>query len=175
MEIKALACQLPSERGLPFSRLSYADVAREAVQRGLVASISSATVWRWLSADAIKPWSYRSWIFPRDPNFAETAARVLDLYQGVWAGQPLGPDEYVLSSDEKTSIQARRRVAVGGNPGPRRTRRVEFEYERRGALTSLAPDIVEAILAGDEPGGLSLEKLHKGIPLAWERQRKRWA
>ena len=26
------------------------------------------TVWRWLSEDAIRPWNYRSWIFPRDPS-----------------------------------------------------------------------------------------------------------
>ena len=79
VEIKALACELPSERNLPFSRFSHADIAREAVSRGIVASISGATVWRWLSADAIKPWSWRSWIFPRDPLFAEKAGRVLDF------------------------------------------------------------------------------------------------
>jgi len=49
MEVKALACQLPSERDLPLSRLSHADIAREAVRNGIVASISGATVWRWLS------------------------------------------------------------------------------------------------------------------------------
>jgi len=52
MEVKALACQLPCEREIPFSRLSHADIAREAVVSGIVASISGATVWRWLSADA---------------------------------------------------------------------------------------------------------------------------
>jgi len=38
-------------------------------------------------------------------------------------------------------------------------------------LTSLAPDIVEAILRGDEPDGLSLEKLRKNLPVRWEDQR----
>ena len=33
-------------------------------------SRSRVTVWRWLSEDAISPWNYRSWIFPRDPQFA---------------------------------------------------------------------------------------------------------
>ena len=56
MQVKALACELPAERDLPFSRFSHADITREAVQRGIVAAISGATVWRWLSADAIKPW-----------------------------------------------------------------------------------------------------------------------
>jgi hypothetical protein len=39
-------------------------------------------------------------------------------------------------------------------------------------LTSLAPDIIEAILRGDEPDGLSLEKLRKNLPVRWEEQRR---
>jgi hypothetical protein len=137
VEVKALACELPYEKQLPFSRFSCPDIAREAVRRGLVASISGRTVWRWLDADAIRPWRFRSWIFPRDPRFAEKAGRVLDLYQGLWQGEALGPEDYVISADEKTSIQARKRVE-GQGPASGRTRRVEFEYERGGALAYLA-------------------------------------
>jgi hypothetical protein len=39
-------------------------------------------------------------------------------------------------------------------------------------LTSLAPDIVEAILRGDEPEGMSLEKLRRELPVVWGEQRK---
>ena len=39
-------------------------------------------------------------------------------------------------------------------------------------LTTLAPDITEAILRGDEPDGLSLEKLRKELPVRSEEQRK---
>ena len=138
VQVKALACELPRELGLPFSRLSTTEVAREAVGRGIVASISGATVWRWLSADAIKPWYHRSWIWPRDSNFAEKAGRVLDLYQGMWEGKPLGPRDYVVSADEKTSIQARKRIAPSTPPAPHRTRRVESEYERKGSLAYIA-------------------------------------
>jgi hypothetical protein len=138
VEIKALACELPVERKLPFSRLSHADIAREAVGRGIAASISGATVWRWLSTDAIKPWAHRSWIFPRDPQFAPKAERVLDLYQGIWDGEALGSDDFVVSADEKTSIQARRRIAPSTTPATCKPRRVEFEYERMGALAYLA-------------------------------------
>jgi len=138
VNVKALACELPKERGLPFSRLSHADIAAEAVARGIVGSISNMTVWRWLSADAIRPWCHRSWIFPRDPDFATKAAPVLDLYQGEWAKEPLGPDDYVISADEKTSIQARKRVAPGTPPAPGCRRKVEAEYERMGALAYLA-------------------------------------
>ena len=138
VEVKALACELPKKWGLPFSRLSHADIAGEAVARGIVGSISGMTVWRWLSEDAIKPWCHRSWIFPRVANFAEKAAPILDLYQGIWEGEPLGPDDYVISADERTSIQARKRIAPGTPPGPGRRRRVEAGYERKGALAYMA-------------------------------------
>lgn len=137
MEVKALACQLPRELGLPFSRLTRGDIAQQAVQRGIVASISGATVWRWLNEDAIRPWCYRSWIFPRDPAFETKAVAVLDLYHGVWDGQALAQDDYVICTDEKTSIQARRRGSPTMPPAAGRPGRVEHEYERRGALAYL--------------------------------------
>jgi hypothetical protein len=138
VEIKAIACELPSKLRLPFSRLSHADIANEAMARGLVLSISIKTVWRYLHNDAIKPWNHRSWLFPRDPLFAERAERVLNLYFRVFEGIPLGPDDYVISADEKTSIQARHRKAIGIGPLPHQPRRVEAEYERKGALAYLA-------------------------------------
>lgn len=86
-----------------------AELGDHVRRSGLVASISNTTIWRWLSEDAIRPWHHRSWIFPRDPDFAEKAGRILDLYQRLWNGRSLRPDEYVISADEKTSIQARAR------------------------------------------------------------------
>ena len=52
VQIKALACEIPSLRGLPLSRPSHVDIASEAIRRGIVARISGATVWRWLNEDA---------------------------------------------------------------------------------------------------------------------------
>ena len=125
------------------------DIRAEVIRRGLVASISDTTIWRWLSEDAIKPWTYRSWIFPRDPAFEAKAGRVLDLYAGGWEGRPLGDDEFVLSADEKTSIQARIRRHPSLPAGPGRATRVEFEYERGGALQYLAAwDVHRAKLYG---------------------------
>jgi len=103
-----------------------------------VAEISGATIWRWLSEDAIRPWAHRSWIFPRDPNFEVKAARVLDLYARVWDGKPLGRKDFVVSADEKTSIQARQRCHPTLPPGPGRPERVEHEYDRGGSLAYLA-------------------------------------
>ncbi|MEV6805194.1 IS630 family transposase [Streptomyces sp. NPDC051132] len=137
-EVKALACQLPAETGPPLSRSSCPELAREVVARAVAPAISASTVRRWLKADAIKPWHYRSWVFIRDPNFQAKAARVPDLYARTFDGEPLGADEYVISSDGKTSIQARCRCHPTLAPGQARAMRVNHEYGRGGALAYLA-------------------------------------
>ena len=138
VQIKALACEPPAAYDLPLSRFSVADVARQAQQLGWVATISDSTVWRWLHEDAIRPWQHRCWIFPRDPQFALKAGRILDLYERVWQGTALRSDEYVLSTDEKTSIQARSRIHPTLPTAPGSSMRVEHEYLRCGAWAYIA-------------------------------------
>jgi len=138
VEIKALACERPRDRGLPLARLSIADIAREAVEREIVETISTTTVWRWLREDALRPWTYRTWLFPRDPDFERKAGRILDLYAGRFEGEPLRPDEHVICADEKTAIQARARIHPGSPPAPGRAGRLEHEYVRGGTLAYLA-------------------------------------
>ncbi len=153
-----MACELPKVYGLPLSRFSRADLVREAMARGIVATISGTTIWRWLRQDAIRPWQYRSWIFPRDPAFAVKAGRVLDLYARTWEGEPLREDDFVLCADEKTSIQARARCHRTLPPRPGQTERVEHEYRRGGALTYLAAwDVHRAKLFGrcEEHSGIA--------------------
>jgi hypothetical protein len=135
--IKAIACEAVAQTSLPLSRLSLADLTTRA-HYALGKPISRSTVWRVLDGDAIKPWRYEHWIFPRDPHFAERAGVVLDLYAGQWEGEALGPKDHIISADEKTSIQARARCHPGTAPASGRARRVEFEYDRGGALQYLA-------------------------------------
>jgi len=135
--VKAVACELVAETQQPLSRQSLTDVTARA-QNALGKPISRSTVWRMLATDAIKPWRYKYWIFPRDPHFAEKAGPILDLYAGTWQGKPLGPKDHILSADEKTSIQARIRCHPTLPPAPGRPVRLEHEYERGGALQYLA-------------------------------------
>ena len=138
VQVKALACELPAQRHVPLSRWSLAELTRHVCQSGLLAQVSQTTLWRWLHEDAIRPWQHRCWIFPRDPEFAAKAGRILDLYQRQWEGAPLRNDEFVISTDEKTSIQARRRIHATQPPQPGRPMRVEHEYERLGTWAYLA-------------------------------------
>jgi hypothetical protein len=177
-EIKALACELPATTGVPLSRWSCSELARELMGRGVVSAISAATIWRTLRSDAIKPWLYRSWIFPRDPDFAAKAAVVLDLYARVFEGRRLTKGEYVISSDEKTSIQARCRCHPSLPPGKSRMMRVEHEYDRGGALAYLAAyDVHRAHLfgrteatTGIEPFGRLVEQVMTSQPYASARR-----
>jgi len=146
--VVATACQTVAETGEPLSRQSLADLTRRA-NRLLDKPMSKSTVWRTLDADAIKPWQYEHWIFPRDPQFRKKAGPILDLYAGVWQGQPLTAKDFVLSCDEKTSIQARQRKHPGTGPKPHRRRRVEPEYKRQGALQYLAAwDVHRGMVTG---------------------------
>ena len=148
-KVKAAACTPPADAGLPMSRWSCPELARHAVVEGICASISTATVRRWLSEDALKPWQYRSWIFITDPDFAAKAQRVLDLYDRMWDGTPLGGNDYVISADEKTSIQARCRCHPTLPPGKSRTMRVNHDYDRGGAVAYLAAyDVHRATVFG---------------------------
>jgi transposase len=146
---KAVACELPATRGVPLSRWSLAELRDELLASGLVSQISTTTLWRWLAEDPIKPWQHHSWIFPRDREFAAKATVVLDLYQRVFAGARLVEGKFVISADEKTSIQARCRCHPTLPPGRARVMRVEHEYERGGALAYLAAwDVHHARLFG---------------------------
>jgi hypothetical protein len=149
VQVKAVACELPATHGLPLSRWSTTDLAQYVSQSGLVAQISGSTIWRWLQEDAIRPWQHRTWIFPRDPDFARKAGRLLDLYERLWNGRALKGDEFVISADEKTSIQARARRHPTQTCQPGRPMRVEPEYRRCGAWAYLAAlDVHQARVFG---------------------------
>ena len=124
--LKALACERVAETGEPISRQSLDDLTSRA-QKVLGKPISRSTVWRTLDEDAIKPWQYEYWIFPRDPQFLEKAGPILDLYAGHWDGKPLENTDCIVSADEKTSIQARIRIHSSLGPGPGRPARIESE------------------------------------------------
>jgi hypothetical protein len=155
--VKALACELPARLGLPLSRFSRAELRRYVLAAGIVAEISGITIWRWLHEDALRPWSRRSWIFPRDPDFASKAGPVLDLYHRHWKGHTLADDEFVISADEKTQIPIRTPCHPILPPGPGRPIRVEHEYRRHGVCAYIAAwDVHRARLFGDVVNKISI-------------------
>jgi len=147
-EVVAVACELPERHQRPLSRFSRSELHRLVIERG-VTEASASTIWRWLHDAALKPWQQRSWIFPRDPNFAERAGRVLDLYARRFEGRLLEPGEYVICADGKSQLQALARRHPTVAPAAGRPALVEFEYRRGGTLAYLAAwDVHHARLHG---------------------------
>lgn len=135
---REIACDRPVDRGVPLSRFSVPEVWRRVREDGVAPTVSESTVRRWLHATAIRPWRYRMWLHPRDPHFAERAEPVLDLYEGVWQGQPLGPHDYVLCADEKSQLQVLARHMDTRAPRANAPGQYEFEYDRHGTRVYLA-------------------------------------
>jgi hypothetical protein len=118
-------------------------------QEQIVSSISPSTLWRWYKQDALKPWRYHTWLFSRDPGFLTKATVVLNLYHRIWAGEALGPDDYVLSADEKCGLQILARCHPTRAPVAGKQGQVEFEYERLGTLAyQAALDIFQGTVIG---------------------------
>ena len=147
-QIVATVCEILRDHELPLSRFSISDLHRIVVKEEGLAHLSHGSLARILAEDALKPWRYHYWLFPRDPDFVSKACVVLDLYAGFWEGQRLGPDEYLLSADEKT-IQVLKRCHPGLAAIPGYEQRVEFEYERLGTVAyHVAWDVFRARIFG---------------------------
>jgi len=130
----ATVCATLKEHDLPLSRLSTADLLRVVHQQEGLAEVSQSTLARHLQQHALKPWQYRYWLFPRDPEFVSRACIVLDLYAGFWEGQKLSPKDSVISADEKSGVQILRRCHPSRPTVPGHRLPVEFEYDRLGTV-----------------------------------------
>ena len=137
VEVKALACELPATSGVPLSRWSCAELARELVaeRRSGVHLGGHRVADAWPKTPSGRG-TTESWIFPRDPEFAIKAARVLDLYARLFEGQGLGEGEFVICADEKTSVQARCRCHpdLASGQGPAHAGRARVRPARCGRL-----------------------------------------
>jgi len=87
---RAASSLLARTQDLPLSRFSRVELHRLVVERG-VTDASASTIWRWLHEDAIKPWQTRSWIFPRDPDFAEKGRPGAGSLRADLRGQAAAP------------------------------------------------------------------------------------
>jgi len=137
--VVALACQLPAATGVPLAHWTGPELAAELTAQNLVSSpVSASSVLRILAEHPVKPWQYQSWIFPRDPDFEARAKVIVDLYQGFYQGEPLGPGDRIVSFDAKPQINARRRRHPTLPAAPGKPVRYEHEYQRQGSLALLA-------------------------------------
>jgi len=137
--IIALSCEPPKLSGRPVSHWTPRELVAEVIKRGVVASISERTVGRLWAEAHLKPHLSRYWLNSRPAAatvFDAQVRVVCDLYQQAVALQAQGV--HLLSSDEKTGIQALERIAPTLPMQPDRVEGREFEYVRHGTQCLIA-------------------------------------
>jgi DDE superfamily endonuclease len=130
-----LACLEPIARGLHITHWSSLDLARQAMDDGVVESISPRTVRRILHDVDLQPHRTRYWKTSRmDAEFKERAEKVLWCYgnaeklasQGIW----------VVCVDEIPNFQILERSPIR-RAAPGLIERQEYEYTRHGTVNIL--------------------------------------
>jgi transposase len=136
-QILAVACEPPEKSGRPITHWTAHELADEVVKRGIVDSISTTQVGRYLREAAMQPHKSRYWLntTEKDPvRFQGQVEAVCDTYREAPVLERTR-DTHTVCVDEMTGIQALERIAatkpmIAGKPA-----RIEFEYERHGTLT----------------------------------------
>lgn len=132
-QVIAVACEPPAKSERPISHWTPRELADEVIKREIVTSISSRTVGRLLEEADIKPHLSRYWLNanPDDPVVFESEVQtVCSLYLQARILHAAGI--HVMSTDEKTGIQALERKYPTKETKPGLVERREFEYIRHG-------------------------------------------
>ena len=143
VKIIALACEHPSASGRPITQWSSRELAAELTKRGIVTTISRATVSRLLKEAKIKPHRCRYWLNAQpadEAQFHEQVRLVCMLYRHAaeWHAQGI----HLLCTDEKTGIQALERDAPTKGVMPGWIMRMEANYTRHGTRCLIANLVV---------------------------------
>lgn len=133
VQIIAVACEDPLDSERPISHWTPRELTDEVKQRGIVGTISVRSVGRFLEEADLKPHRSDYWLNanPDDPDiFAQEVKTVCDVYQEAPALHEA--DVSIVSTDEKTGIQALERKHPTKPMRPGLIERREFEYIRHG-------------------------------------------
>lgn len=135
--IIAIACERPEDSNRPVTYWTQAEIADEAVRRGIVTDISQRTIGHFLAEANLQPHRMRGWLTPKkDERFGEKCHDICETYQQAQEREKRG--ERTISTDEITGIQALERAAPTLPMEPGKPERREFEYVRHGTQTMIA-------------------------------------
>ena len=141
-QIVELACLEPIARGLHITHWTSKDLARQAVEDGIVPAISDRTIRALLDAVDLQPHRTRYWRTARlDAEFKRRAEKILWCYAN--AERLARKSFWVVCVDEKPNVQVlERRPIRRAVPGS--IEQLEFEYIRHGTVNLLAFLIVHS-------------------------------
>ena len=145
-----LACTKPKDHGLAAELWTLKELAefsrKHALEAGhdCLSKAAKATIWRILTANAVKPHKIKYYLERRDPHFEQKMQEVLMVYQEVnlqndQEGNTI-PSIITVSVDEKPGVQAIQNIAPDLPPKPGKQKSVgrDYEYKRLGTVSILA-------------------------------------
>jgi len=139
MQIIWLACQPPALSNRPITHWTPRELADELVKRGIVPSISVSTVHHILYDNDLKPHLSKAWL-NREPGdktkFDREASLVTTIYQQAKVLAEQGA--HLMSTDEKTGIQALEPLLPTLPMKPGLVERREADYARHGTCCVIA-------------------------------------
>jgi len=130
--IIAIALKDPSEYDRPITHWTARELTEE-VHKQKIADISQRQVKRVLDTADLKPHKSEYWLNPNIDDqkaFEEQVKYICDLYKRAKELHEQGVR--LISTDEKTGIQALERIAPTKSMRPGKPQRIEFEYKRHG-------------------------------------------
>jgi len=145
-----LACTKPKDHGLAAELWTLSELAKftrkNAPKAGLdcLAKAAKASIWRILTADAVKPHKIAYYLERRDPEFEQKMQEVLMVYQEVNLQndqkEKTLPSVITVSVDEKPGVQAIQNIApdLPPEPGKYKTIGRDYEYKRLGTVSIIA-------------------------------------
>ena len=135
-EIVRLACLEPIAKGLHFTHWASKDLARQAVEDGIIPAVSDRMIRAILAGVDLHPHRTRYWKTARlDAEFKARAEKVLWCYANAERLARRG--YWVVCVDEKPNCQVLERHPIRRSiPGSIEQR--EFEYTRHGTVNILA-------------------------------------
>lgn len=139
VKVVAVACELPSESERPITHWTARELADEVTKREIVDQISTRTVARFLDEADLKPHQSRYWLNPKIENpeqFNQEVKTICDLYQN--APELAKKGVIIVSTDEKTGIQALEPLACSKPMRPGLPERREHSYDRHGTINLIA-------------------------------------
>jgi transposase len=139
VKLIAVACERPQDSGRPITRWSSRELAAEVVNRGIVKTIARSPISQLLKEAKIKPHLSRYWLNaqPEDEAAFDAQVRlVCALYRQATQLHKLGI--HLVSTDEKTGIQALQHTYPAKPVRVGQVARIEHEYDRHGTLCLIA-------------------------------------
>ena len=130
-----ITLQPPSDFNRPISNWTARELCDEINKQQIAPGISQRQVQRFLSLADLRPHKSRYWLNPKIDNPQEYELQVKEICEIYRKAQELNTaDIHLISTDEKTGMQALERIAPTKPMIQGKIERIESEYTRHGTL-----------------------------------------